>query len=203
MNMLAHLFLSGHKPGWQVGNFIGDQVKGRAWALLPVAIGQGVVLHRHIDSFTDRHPLVRAALPLFRPAMGRYAGVVLDVVYDHLLAANWGRFSAEHLQSYSDACFANLRAHWVYLPSRVQAFLPHMQAANRLVAYAHTEGLADALYRMTQYAGLPPQIEQVLDALALHRVVLESDFFLFFDQLQSYVQQYLMQLDTECTVEDL
>lgn len=61
MNYLAHIFLSGNDRCIQIGNFIGDGVKGDGYKQYPRKFQQGILLHREIDAFSDRHPLVREA----------------------------------------------------------------------------------------------------------------------------------------------
>ena len=55
MNYLAHAFLSLNDDEIQLGNLIGDFVKGNKYERYPPKIKKGILLHRHIDSFTDHH----------------------------------------------------------------------------------------------------------------------------------------------------
>ncbi len=60
MNFLAHLYLSADDPEIQLGNFIGDFVRGRDLSSrFSPGIVKGISLHREIDEFTDRHPIVK------------------------------------------------------------------------------------------------------------------------------------------------
>ena len=92
MNFLAHLFLAGPAAapdyaGRLVGQFIADSVPGRQLLAYPAAVQVGIRAHRAIDAFTDQHPLVRRTTARLRAAgLGKYAGVVADMGYDHLLA---------------------------------------------------------------------------------------------------------------------
>jgi acyl carrier protein phosphodiesterase len=48
-------------------------------------IQNGITLHRAIDTFTDAHPVFRESTKVtFR--YHHYAGVIVDVFYDHFLA---------------------------------------------------------------------------------------------------------------------
>ncbi|TAG37301.1 MAG: DUF479 domain-containing protein, partial [Cytophagia bacterium] len=58
MNFLAHIFLSGSDELRVVGNFIGDFVKGQKWREYPEKVQEGILLHRFIDGYTDKHTLV-------------------------------------------------------------------------------------------------------------------------------------------------
>ena len=45
MNYLAHIFLSGDNRRVQIGNFVGDAVKGRAYENYPSGFREGILLH--------------------------------------------------------------------------------------------------------------------------------------------------------------
>jgi hypothetical protein len=79
MNYLAHLHLGGQRPGQLLGSLYGDFVKGRLQGQFDPEIETAIQLHRSIDVFTDRHPLVDASLSRFSLTRRRYAGIVLDV----------------------------------------------------------------------------------------------------------------------------
>ena len=61
MNVLAHIYLSGDSDKIIIGNYIGDYVKGRDYLNYPDLVRKGIILHRHIDGFTDSHPLFTEA----------------------------------------------------------------------------------------------------------------------------------------------
>ena len=90
MNFLAHIYLSGDDPNIQLGNFIGDFVKGRNLVeQFGHEIAKGIELHRAIDEFTDKHPIVKLSKVRLREKYRHYAPVIVDIFYDHYLAKNW------------------------------------------------------------------------------------------------------------------
>ncbi|HPX06218.1 MAG TPA: ACP phosphodiesterase, partial [Tenuifilaceae bacterium] len=101
MNFLAHLYLSGDNVHVRLGNFIGDHVKGKAFTHYPPDVQKGILMHRAIDSFTDNHLATAESKRLLRSGYGKYAGVVVDVFYDHLLASNWSNFSPFPLRGFT------------------------------------------------------------------------------------------------------
>ncbi|MCK3686269.1 ACP phosphodiesterase [Maribellus sp. YY47] len=141
MNYLAHLYLSGESEQMLVGNFIGDYVKGKQYENYPKEIADGILLHRRIDHFTDNHPLHKEAKKPFRDDFGHYAGIVVDLVYDHFLAANWTTFSDLSLRWFAKRSHSVLLSHFAYLPLRVQGFLPFLIQNRRLESYATIEGI--------------------------------------------------------------
>ena len=104
MNLLGHLALSPPtNPQVMLGNLLGDCFKGRV-ENLPVAEGVriGVRLHRGIDVYTDDHPAVLTTIAKLRTTHGRYASIVSDLLYDHLLASSWERWNAVPLREFLD-----------------------------------------------------------------------------------------------------
>ncbi|MEK7257992.1 MAG: DUF479 domain-containing protein, partial [Bacteroidota bacterium] len=111
MNFLAHFLLSGKSEPLIVGNFLGDFLKNREVAALPETVRAGVILHRHIDTFTDRHPAVLQSVQRLRPVHGRYSPVLLDVFYDFILAKNWETYCSQNLGDFAAEKYEILQRH--------------------------------------------------------------------------------------------
>lgn len=173
MNYLAHLYLSGEEEKTMVGNFIGDHVKGRSFEKFPTDIQKGILLHRKIDSFTDAHPKFREAKKLLRNGFGLYSGIIVDLLYDHVLAAKWDRYSEKSLRSFSKRSHAILLSNYLHLPKRVQAFLPILIQNRRLESYATVDGIIQSIELMSRYTSLPK------NSTYAKQVLLENqDYFL-------------------------
>lgn len=93
MNHLAHVFLAPDSPEARVGSILGDFARGLEVSALPDLVQLGVRHHRAVDSYTDRHPEVLASKAVFSRERRRFAGVALDILYDHYLLRHWQRFS--------------------------------------------------------------------------------------------------------------
>lgn len=126
MNYLAHLHLGGQRPEELLGSLYGDFVKGRLQGQFRPDIESGIQLHRSIDVFTDHHPLVDQALARFSHTRRRYAGIVLDVFFDHCLARDWSRYAEQPLERFTADFYRVLKAQ-AHLPSRLAALLPTWQ----------------------------------------------------------------------------
>ena len=81
MNFLAHLYLSKNHTNILIGNFIADSIRGNQFTHLHPEIQQGIVLHRHIDTYTDAHPIVRKSKRRLHERYGHYDGVIIDLFY--------------------------------------------------------------------------------------------------------------------------
>ena len=179
MNFLAHLYLSGENEKVMVGNFIGDYVKGRKYEAFEDEIKAGILLHRQIDTFTDKHPKFREAKKLFRPEFGLYSGIIIDLVYDHFLAKNWNRFSDTSLRDFTKRVHAVLLSNYLHLPLKVQSFLPFIIQNRRLESYATVDGIQKAMEIMGRHSSLPQKSEEAIEIMKENYLFLENNFFCF------------------------
>ena len=108
MNHLAHAVLAGDDPGVIVGSLLGDFWRGALDPGWPAALARGVRLHRRTDSFTDTHPAVAAVRARFEPPLRRYAGILLDVWFDHVLARDFERHVGEPAEPRLERVYAAL-----------------------------------------------------------------------------------------------
>lgn len=180
MNYLAHIFLSGTDAQLQVGNFIGDFVKGSQHANFPEKIQQGILLHREIDAFTDTHPVVREIVAGLRPSLGRYSGIIADMYFDYMLASDFDRFSPQiSLNSFARRFYASTLWNYRWLPERVQGFLFHFISTNRLKQYASLQGLHTSLEIMANYKIKSLQPQQTILYLVENEKSLREGFHEF------------------------
>lgn len=91
MNYVAHLHIAQATESSLIGAFLGDFVKGDAYKAWPQETQDGIILHRKVDTFTDKHPSVVGLRAMFPKSLRRMAGVVIDIYFDHLLTAKLTR----------------------------------------------------------------------------------------------------------------
>lgn len=188
MNYLAHIYLSGDSEDIVLGNFIGDFVKGNRHQRYPEQVAYGILLHRHIDSFTDQHEAVKECIRLLRPGYGKYAGIVADVFFDHFLAHNWNDYSVYPLRSFAKNAHAIFLSNFVLLPMRVKQFLPFLIHHRRLESYANRENLLPVLDIMSKRTSLPSNSEWAMQMLNDEYAQFEAHFRRFFPELINYVE---------------
>ncbi len=141
MNYLGHLYFSGNDVERMQANLYGDFVKGSHLEHLPPVIREGVLLHRKIDDFIDRHPVVHELLVILRPDLPKIAPVAIDIYFDHLLARNWKQFHPQELPDYLDYIYKHLDfSNPAYSPEYL-AFLQAMVRHNWISQYATSEAL--------------------------------------------------------------
>jgi acyl carrier protein phosphodiesterase len=189
MNFLAHIYLSGEDEKLMIGNFIGDYVKGKDYENYPTPIKEGILLHRQIDFFTDCHSQFREAKKLLVEEFGLYSGIIIDLLYDHLLAKNWNNYSDQNLRSFAKKTHAILLSNFFYLPKRVQGFLPILIQNRRLESYATKTGIHKSLDTMSRYTSLPAKADIAINILKGNFQFFEANFEDFFKDIVEFVEK--------------
>jgi len=187
MNYLAHLHLGGSRPGQLLGSLYGDFVKGRLQGQFAPEIEAAIQLHRRIDVFTDRHPLVDVALSRFSLTRRRYAGIVLDVFFDHCLARDWMLYADQPLTHFTTDVYRVLSSE-PQLPERLARIAPHMVANDWLGSYQEFEVLEQVLQGISRRLTRPEELAAAMHELRGLYEPLSEDFRLFYPQLQQFAQ---------------
>jgi len=153
MNFLAHAVLAGHEPALIVGGVVGDWIKGPLPAGLPPDLARGVALHRAIDSHAETHPAFQRSRNRVSPARRRYAGILVDIFYDHIMARDWP--DTPPLNDVCAAIYCHIESRAADLPAHARPAMALMAQENWLASYSETAGMADVLERMARRARQP------------------------------------------------
>ena len=189
MNYLAHLHLGGQRPGQLLGSLYGDFVKGRLQGQFAPEIEGAIQLHRSIDVFTDRHPQVDVALSRFSLTRRRYAGIVLDVFFDHCLARDWALYADRPLALFTSDVYRVLSSER-QLPGRLAQIAPHMVANDWLGSYREFEVLEQVLRGISRRLTRPEELAAAMQEFRRLYEPLSEDFRLFYPQLQDFARNY-------------
>jgi acyl carrier protein phosphodiesterase len=193
VNLLAHFFLSQQSNELLFGNFIADGLPRSRFSQYSALVVEGIEHHHFIDTYTDTHDLVKSALLAIRPSQGKYAPVVLDILFDHFLAKYWEQFSSLSLEVFAQDVYSRLAKYRNEMTERKKITFKYMVEFNWLVAYASTEGLHRALKGMHRRAAFSSQMDSALNDLLPQFVYLEGLFQSFFPSLQKESSQYLLE----------
>lgn len=189
MNFLAHIYLSGDDEELILGNFIADSIKGKKYLSFPPGVQKGILLHRRIDHFTDTHPIVRKSSSKLHKNYSHYAGVIVDIFYDHFLASKWDEYSRIPLENFVADFYKLLQKNYDLLPAPIQNFLPYMVAENWLLSYANIPGISRILYQMNIRTKNIVQMDRAVNELQEHYKEFEQEFTGFFPLLENYTAE--------------
>ncbi|MGD2096660.1 MAG: ACP phosphodiesterase [Desulfobacterales bacterium] len=187
MNYLAHLYLAKDSTETMIGGILGDFVKGSAKDKYPHKIKKGIELHRKIDSYTDSHPRTRASRRLYRSPWRRFAGIIVDLCYDHFLYRHWSKFTETPLTPFILSAYDILKTHQAILPERLQSIIPFMIRDNWLGSYGMLDGVDKALQRLSKRVSNGDRLAGAIDETKVHYLELEANFLIFFPDLIRFV----------------
>ena len=187
MNFLAHLYLSPDTPDALIGSLLGDFVKGPVErAGYNDEITRAIRLHRAIDTFTDAHPVFAASKARVSPARRRYAGILVDLFYDHFLARHWHDYHGQHLETFAADIYGMLLDRAAGLPEPAGRMVTFMARQDWLVSYREVDAVGAALERMgrrlTRGNALLGSIEDLESAYA----GFEADFRAFMPEVATF-----------------
>ncbi|MFM7017819.1 ACP phosphodiesterase [Flavobacterium sp.] len=195
MNFLAHIYLSGDNELLKIGNFMADTVRGKRYLDYSNEIQKGILLHRFIDTYTDAHPIYRQSRRRLYEKYGHYAGVIMDIVYDHFLAKNWKYYNEIELDVYAAQFYDSLKENYELLTIKTQNLMPYMIQQNWLVQYVSLEGLETILFQMDHRTKNRVHMQEAIVEVQEYYPELELEFTQFMKELIEQCQIKLIELD--------
>lgn len=194
MNYLAHLYLAEDSDESLLGNLLGDFVKGHLGNEYSPEIIKGIKTHRKVDAYTDSNEKFLACKKLFRPDRRRFAGIIVDLCFDHFLAKNWSQYSNVELIKFTNRVYELLISREDTLPEKLRDRLPTMIEEDWLGSYRNLDGVALALYRISKRISIrfrkAQSIEGGIEDINSNYEALEYNFKIFFPELISFVDNY-------------
>lgn len=193
MNYLGHAYLSFNEPEILIGNLLGDYVKGsKILETFPEGIKKGIILHRHIDEYTDKHIANSLAKNLFRPDYQLYAGAFVDTLYDHFLANDPRHFNHESdLKQFAEGVYQTLRTYWEYIPSNAQFALENMIQFDWLYNYRTIKGIEKSFNGLANKAEYISDSSKAYQTAIRHYYELNQRYYEFIDDVERHVKTLL------------
>jgi acyl carrier protein phosphodiesterase len=185
MNYLAHMLCSDDTPPSMLGNFIADFVKGDVEGRFPREVVEGIRHHRRADCFTDSHEVFGASRRLISGPRRRYAGVIIDVLYDHFLATSWDRYCSRSLDEFVGRVYENLGRHLVTVPHPVPMVIDKMVREDWLRSYGAVEGIDRTFRRISNRLRRENPLGTAVEELESNYDLLRGHFHCFFPQVMA------------------
>ncbi len=184
MNFLAHAVLSYGNTPILVGNMISDFVKGKKQFDFSIDIQRGIRLHRHIDAYTDSHPVTKQATALFKPVTGLYASVFIDIAYDHFLSRDTQEFQDTDLATFAAGVYKQLYENAKVLPEKFLNILPFMSKQNWLLNYNSLQGIEKSFAGIARRARFLETSDAAFECFRDNYEALETCYHQFFPDLK-------------------
>ncbi len=185
MNILAHTYLLQNLDDVFIGNYISDAVKGNNYKEYPKSVQQGIMLHRKIDSFTDKHESTLKCKKLFYPIYGHHSSVVIDIVFDYFLASQWNKYHKLSLSEYSCNIYTYLKKKMWIMPERIQYLTPYLIENNWFELYSNLNGIERVLSGMSKRTSMPAKANEAISIINKNN----EELFVQFDTLINDISQ--------------
>lgn len=194
MNHFAHLVLSQPTLESTVGNLLGDFARGLDHDSLPQAVMAGLDNHRAVDRFTDAHPRVQAMKRVFSEQRRRFAGIALDIYFDHLLINHWQQFEQRHLESLIGEFYQRMVEGREMMPDGNMRYV-----TRRIVeydwfgSYRNIEAVAESLDRVAARIRFANRFDNAIEDLLRNHAMIRDGFLEFYPQLQQHVTELALE----------
>lgn len=193
MNLVAHQILSFNQPLVQIGNHMGEVVKGKSFTNYTLDVVKGIKLHRHIDSFTDDHNVVKQSTARLHKDYNKYSPVIVDVFYDYLLIKNWHLFSNEDFTTFKAKCYELLLAYKDLYPQKLVQITELLVKNDWYDKYRTLEGIEHTLKQMSRKTKFPNNMYMAVKALYVAEESFNREFLEFFPLLMESCKAFLNQ----------
>ena len=189
MNFLAHAVLSKLDEPLLLGNMVADMISKQQELIFPPTIQYGIRQHRFIDSFTDEHQEVRRSVALLRPNHKKYSPVVMDVLWDLMLAENWDTYIDIPIRSFITEVYSMLKANEAVFPDKLKGKFNFLIEKDFLFMYTNKVGMATILEKIEKSTAFPSNFSNAILDYEEHHSVFEDSFSVFFPELVTALEQ--------------
>jgi acyl carrier protein phosphodiesterase len=196
MNWLAHLFLSEPNVEMRLGNILADIVKGEERHKLNSSIQRGISCHQIIDKFTDNHLIVKRSKQRINSNYRRFAGIIVDIFYDHFLATNWSDYTTISLDEFTTEVYTSFQNYPGYLPVIVKEVITRVKDEDLLGSYRQISGVENSLLKISKRLSLRQNkifnLNPAIIELTSQYTEFQQDFQEFFPELHLYVKNWCL-----------
>ena len=190
MNHFAHLVLAQPTVESTVGNLLGDFARGVDTDALPAPVRAGLFNHRAVDRFTDEHPLVREMKRSFSRRRRRFAGIALDIYFDHLLMQYWEQFERRPLDEAIAGFYRRMQVGRGLMPGEnMRRVTQRMIDYDWFGSYRELDAVAESLDRVAARIRFENRFDNAIEDLQRNDDLIREGFLEFYPQLQRHVRE--------------
>jgi acyl carrier protein phosphodiesterase len=191
LNFLSHFHLAWPDEGLLAGGLEGDYYKGPMRGDLLPDLERGVKLHRAIDAYTDSHPTLLELKRKLPPHLRRYAGILIDLSFDHFLCIHWEKFSEVPQSVFNSQVYQVLQAREAELSSGSRNMLARLVEYDILDLYNEWNTVTATAERIGERFRGPNPFLEIDRALTPCQQDLEETFLRFYPELQAFCQSHI------------
>jgi len=127
---------------------------------------------------------------MLRPRHGKYASVVVDLVWDYYLSTNWKQYSGASLPSFNKGIYEILAKRKNELPEKLKVKIGAMIENDFLMAYANKENMAKSLNWMDKRVNFKSAFSEAVIDIDENYEKIDELFNIFFPELISHAESH-------------
>lgn len=167
-----------------LGNLLGDFVKGNKFNRIDERLHNGILLHRKIDLFIDNHPAVLDLSRHLYPLLPKVSGISIDIIFDHLLAKNWGSFHNQELNLFLGDFFHFAQSKTEYLPSNYMMLLNRLWEKKMLHQYVDIDTIDKIATHIQTRLSFETNLHDTKSVYLTHESLFKEVFYTFMEDAQ-------------------
>jgi acyl carrier protein phosphodiesterase len=188
LNFLAHFHLAWPDDDLVAGGLEGDYHKGPVDSSLSDGLQRGIHLHRAIDAYTDSHPALADLRREFDPRLRRFAGILVDLSFDHFLSSHWSRFADQPLAQFNRSIYRGLQGRRRELSAPARRMLDRLVQYDLLGRYSDWTAVPDSAARIGERFARGNPFMDIDEELQRLRPRMEATFLVFYPELQTFAK---------------
>lgn len=171
-----------------LGCLIGEIVRTSNFDKYTQNMIDGIELNKKISNFVKEHAVYQRSLQKLNPKYSKHGSKIIDIFYDHFLAANWSNYAQDSLEDFAKESYSFIESNHSILPYKLKKLISVMIHDNWLVNYSSVQGVHNFMREITRRDTFQTNLEYSLEDLINNYNAFKMDFEEIFPQLIQYVQ---------------
>ena len=131
---------------------------------------------------------------LISPGRGRYAGILVDIFFDHFLTLKWNDYSDTDFNFFIDNTYQILLKYQDIYPLKAKKLIPRIVQKDWLRKYGDFDGLTLVFEKMSLRVKRENPLKGSEEELRENYSEIEENFNVFFPELIKYVEEIRPQI---------
>ena len=184
-----HIYMSKDYKNEMIGNFLGDFIKGNITSAIDIdsEIKRGLILHRRIDSFSEKNIHFKTSKNRFPKHLQRFSPIAIDIIYDHFLAKNFNNITKERLDLFLEDFYIHLNNKKFPISQEKQKIIQKIIKENWMYNYQNKEFTKNCILRISKRRKRLYKLSECCIWFEEEYENLEKDFFKFLPELTKFV----------------
>ena len=194
MNFLGHLYFSNNQTELMYPNLYGDFVKGSDLSSYPERIQKGILLHRKIDDYIDRHSIILELARFLYPKLPKITGIAIDLYFDHLLAIHWDKYHSTPLMTFIERFNSIEEDRFLFENEHFWMVMDKMKAGEWLKHSESMYGLTKSCEGVSRLISFENELSKAPKIFIEHQDRIEKTFFDFMEEAVPFFKKYISKM---------